>query len=505
MPPGKRGHRAPGEGCVVDRVDLRDWAPPTGDRRLTRPWRSRVLTAAVLAAAVAVPVAGLALTGQRPVGWTSAGPAFWLVAALVVLAELRPPARAAGRDLPGATATTTLVLAVLLHWGPVAAVLLQAAGALLAGLRQGRGLERTASDVARRTVGWAAAYGVLALVAQDFSGATPSLAAARPFGAADLLVALVAGATSLAVSTGLAAMGVAWRTGTSIRSQVRDATTSHWATAGSLLALAPLVVLAAERSAVLVPLVAVPLYWVHRETRATVERRRLLRHDALTGLANRAQLLERAAVALSAPGRAGHGQHGEASPGRAALLLLDLDRFRETTGQIGLAAGDALLREVAARLSTAVGVPDTVARTGGDEFALLLPGAGEREALAVAGRVAALLDGPFSLPGGRLAGAVLDGSLHARSVLDGAELDLHASVGIALAPHHATDVGTLLRRAERALRTAKELGVEVLVHGAVGPPATAPAPTASTDPAGDSGTGADAGAAVDHREPSGAA
>ena len=149
-------------------------------------------------------------------------------------------------------------------------------------------------------------------------------------------------------------------------------------------------------------------------------------HDGLTGLPNRALLRDRAEQALRALAR-------EGTP--LALLLLDLDRFKWVNDTLGHQTGDALLREVAARLGGATRAADTVARLGGDEFAVLLPEAGADGAARVAGALRRTLDRPV--------------------VLGDRAVQVEASVGGALAPAHGGDPDALLRAADVAMYAAK--------------------------------------------------
>jgi diguanylate cyclase (GGDEF)-like protein/PAS domain S-box-containing protein len=160
--------------------------------------------------------------------------------------------------------------------------------------------------------------------------------------------------------------------------------------------------------------------------RAEDRLRHLALHDSLTNLPNRTLLHERVASAFGL---------GADPPRPLALLLLDLDHFKEINDAFGHHRGDALLAEAADRLLGVVRPGDTVARLGGDEFAVLLPGADKEEA----GRVSAAIR------------ATLDAAL----TIDGQQLRVGASVGIALAPAHGTDGTTLLRRADMAMYAAK--------------------------------------------------
>ena len=149
--------------------------------------------------------------------------------------------------------------------------------------------------------------------------------------------------------------------------------------------------------------------------------------DQLTGLPNRALLQDRTEQVLRTAAR-----HG----GTAALLLIDLDRFKEVNDTLGHHHGDMLLQQVATRLTGVLRDSDTVARLGGDEFAVLLPQIqGVADAMAAAEKITAALDAPFTL--------------------DGLSLEVDGSVGVAVYPDHADDPAQLLQRADVAMYAAK--------------------------------------------------
>jgi diguanylate cyclase (GGDEF)-like protein len=147
--------------------------------------------------------------------------------------------------------------------------------------------------------------------------------------------------------------------------------------------------------------------------------------DPLTRLPNRAILKDSLAQAL---------RPGDESA-RLALLLLDLDRFKEVNDALGHQSGDVLLQQIGARLLDALGGSGLIARLGGDEFAVVLLGADAARAVETARRCLQALDAPFPIEG--------------HAVRSG------ASVGIALAPDHGSDAGTLLRCADVAMYAAK--------------------------------------------------
>lgn len=169
--------------------------------------------------------------------------------------------------------------------------------------------------------------------------------------------------------------------------------------------------------------VVVALAETIRRSRGALER--LALYDSLTGLPNRVLFAERLDGAL----RAG------AEPARLALLLLDLDRFKEVNDTFGHAMGDRLLKEVTDRFGQTLRETDLVARLGGDEFALLLLDADAASASHLAERLLALLEPPF--------------------VIDDQAVAIGASIGIALAPEHGADGQALLQHADVAMYVAK--------------------------------------------------
>jgi diguanylate cyclase (GGDEF)-like protein len=166
--------------------------------------------------------------------------------------------------------------------------------------------------------------------------------------------------------------------------------------------------------------------------RASRRLRHQATHDTLTGLSNRAELHEHGARALANANRDGS---------LAALMLIDLDRFKEVNDTMGHEQGDRLLVDVAERLRQLLRGDDILARLGGDEFAVLavLPHRG------AVGEVATRLHRALALP--------FD--------VGGVAIELGASIGIALQPDHGEDVSTLLRHADVAMYEAKRAGSHI--------------------------------------------
>lgn len=153
---------------------------------------------------------------------------------------------------------------------------------------------------------------------------------------------------------------------------------------------------------------------------------RVALYDQLTGLPNRLLFADRRDHALATARRGGDS---------VALLLMDLDHFKEINDTFGHHTGDLLLASVGPRLREELRDGDTLARLGGDEFAALLPGASAPVAIAITERLIASLQRPFEVGGQTLA--------------------IGASIGIACSPDHALDGDTLLQRADVAMYVAK--------------------------------------------------
>ena len=156
----------------------------------------------------------------------------------------------------------------------------------------------------------------------------------------------------------------------------------------------------------------------------------LAHHDLLTGLPNRALLLERLDFVLASARRRGT---------RAAVLFVDLDNFKVVNDSLGHAAGDALLKIVAQRLPAALREVDVVSRHGGDEFLVVLPDVEDEQApVPVAEKLLAAVSEPM--------------------VIDGQSISVSPSIGIAVYPRDGDSSEELIRNADAAMYLAKERG-----------------------------------------------
>lgn len=153
-------------------------------------------------------------------------------------------------------------------------------------------------------------------------------------------------------------------------------------------------------------------------------------HDTLTGLPNRLLLLDRMEQALAAAARRGK---------KAAVMCLDIDRFKQINDTYGHVVGDACLKQVADRLKSRLRAEDTVARSGGEEFTI------------VVGDLVSAEDAT------RVVGDIL-GGLRKPLIADSYAIDVTASIGIAMYPDHGSDAGELWRNADAAMYRVKRSG-----------------------------------------------
>ena len=377
---------------------------------------------AVAAAGMLVFAAGL---HQEGVG-ACAGVPFAVLAIGVVLGELVPlklPLRGGEEE---ANLSTPFSFALLLSAGLAPALVAQAAASVIQDLVARKPVWRSAFNFGQYVLCLGAAHLVLSLFAVRRgadAGATPS----------EIGAVVLAGAAFFFANFLIVGMAVARYQGTPLRTHLRNDLKTTTLMAGVSISLAPLVLAAVDRNPLLLGLFVLPFVAVHRSGKLACDSARQAMHDALTGLPNRLRfrrLVEEAIV--NADGGAGF-----------AVMLLDLNRFKEINDTLGHHYGDLLLCETAARLRGALRAGDVVARLGGDEFAMLVHGDGPE---AVAERLSA--------------------ALRPAVELDGFLLEVDASIGTAHYPDDGTDLEALLRRADVAMYTAKHRHVGHMPYSA---------------------------------------
>ncbi|MFI8894598.1 putative bifunctional diguanylate cyclase/phosphodiesterase [Streptomyces paradoxus] len=425
---GGRAADGPGAQPITEHPPVLAGADDPDDER-HQSWPA--LPAAVVAAAGFVLGAGFyrAFTGGHAL--FPSGTAGWSLAVLtgIIVGHLVMLGRS--RWWGGTGSGAALTLAVLLLYGWVPAGMVSLTVVVLVGIARRNRWRQGVLHGAVDLLGIGAGALVLAVFQTVPSVESPADPAAWTLATAPQ-VALVAVAY-LTVTRVLLWYLHAPRPG--LPTVARTALVRQGLVAVALLGIAPLVCVVAVAKPILLPLFSIPLIaldstlWIAR-ARAEEQLR-----DPLTGLPNRQWLLERIWTALD---------DAERINARAALMLIDLDRFRSVNDTLGHLAGDRLLLQIADRLRVALPRGAEAARLGGDEFAVLLPVA---DSTTSATRIARNLVAALSSP--------LD--------LDGLTLVLEASAGVAVFPDHALDAEGLLRRADVAMYQAKRdrTGVEV--------------------------------------------
>jgi diguanylate cyclase (GGDEF)-like protein len=369
-------------------------------------------------------------------------PALVMTTCLVFLGELRPLMRLQHTNREAVT-TTVFTLALLMLAGWPLAAMVQATASLVGGAAGRRTWWRTLFNVSQFTL----SLGAACLVLRTF-GIVPT--PGRPWTptVTSMFAILAAGVAYFVVNLFFVWQAVALWTGVGLRGVARREWRVELQVVGASVMLAPLITVVMRHDAYLIVLFIPVVIVFYRSALAFDESEWQSLHDPLTGLPNRKALRRQAESMLggtwsgqdegpSSLYSTGRAPVAMAFPaGKIGLFLLDLDRFKEVNDTLGHAAGDELICEVAQRLSAAVRAEDMVARLGGDEFAVLLPGLPDIEAAQ------------------QLAQRLLD-AVAVPYRLHGFNLDVEASLGIALHPDDAEHYDVLLRHADVAMYEAK--------------------------------------------------
>ena len=345
-----------------------------------------------------------------------------LVATVMLVAgELKPIPIARGADAGDELSiSSTMGVALLLLMEPGVACVAQVLALFIDEARGRRAWNRLIFNASQYTLSLLAARVVFAALTTNHVFSQPGT-----FRPVELPAALTAAVVFFVLNNGLTGVAVALAIREPVRTLVPADLRSHLPTHGVLLALAPVIAQAMSWSIAALPLLLVPVIAVHRSARLASQREHEALHDALTGLPNRSLFLARLRQACE-----------EIDRRPLAVMLLDLDHFKEINDTLGHHVGDMLLIQVAQRLRSSVREGDLVARLGGDEFAVLAFRAdSEVAATEAAARVRAAFESSF---------AIADAELAAR-----------CSIGVALAPRDGRDEDLLLKRADVALYDAK--------------------------------------------------
>ena len=338
------------------------------------------------------------------------------------------------------TVSTTFSFALLLILGPLSAVIAQGAASLIDDIRHRKPFWKMTFNMGQYCLSLKGAHLVLSWLAP--TGATGGLVS---FEVTYLPAILVAGVVFFLINSTLIGLAVTMAQKIPVRTYYVQ-NRSHLLFIGSvdamLMALSPIIMVASAESLLLIPLLALPLAAVHKAASISLEKDRLVAtlqvkadenqyqatHDALTSLPNRVLIQDRLQQAIFGSNRSGAS---------VAVILMDLDHFKEINDALGHQTGDKLLIEIATRLRDVLRDADTVGRLGGDEFAVVIPEIEEHhQAVTVAERVLSVFENPF--------------------VLDGMKLHVAASLGIAMHPEQGHTPEVLIQRADVAMYYAKE-------------------------------------------------
>jgi len=305
-------------------------------------------------------------------------------------------------------------------WLPIAA---QVVATLIDELRYRRRPQKAAFNLAQYVLAIAAAREAYCLLTGTrFQSLQPT------FHPHDFFPALVAAGVVFLVNTLFMSIALSLANGRQPFAMYLAYVREELTMGATLLAAGPVVLLALQFSWEVAPVCVLPVLAVRAGAKRAAHREFTAMHDSLTELPNRALLLQRTARALQTT-----------EEGLTALILIDLDHFKEINDSLGHSVGDELLRHVAARLRNAVRPQDTAARLGGDEFAVLSTGVTTPDAAyAVGNRLLEVLSAPYAL--------------------DEITLHVEASIGVAIAPFHADNVDSLLQVVDVALYQAKAAG-----------------------------------------------
>jgi diguanylate cyclase (GGDEF)-like protein len=366
-----------------------------------------------------------ALSAGTPLAAVEAGAGFWVLLVFMLLGELRPVVASGRTDPNGVILATAFHFAVLLHWGLELALIGVAVSALFGDLFRRKALFAGIFNASQYVLSYAAAWGVLELL-----GWETTVQPTAQLGPGALLTIALAAVTYHLVNITIVGIAVGLTRGRSVTGAIFEDFVYYASTTGAVIALSPLVVVVLESHWGLLPLLLLPLNLLWQTAAMSLEREQRSFLDDLTGIGNRALLLERLEE---------HVVSGQP----VAVCLLDLDRFKEVNDTLGHGVGDEVLRLVARRLEAGVRDQDTVARLGGDEFVLLLDVATVGEALEIVDRVVAQLQQPYEVGDARL--------------------EVDASSGVAVSPDHGSELEVLLRRADAAMYAAKEASSPTVV------------------------------------------
>lgn len=344
------------------------------------------------------------------------------LAMAAVAGELRPIRLTHGDESAGTLSTSaSFILSLVAVSGVGLAVAAQTLASLVDDLAHRREAKKSLFNTGQYALSVAAARAVYCAVT-----GVPFLAPPGPVTTDQLAGLFAAGIVMTLVNRLLVAGVVALATGQRFTALLTEDAKYHTVTNLVLISIGCIAARVAGDGVGVLILLSAPVVAAYLMADAAIRQGHLASHDTLTGLGNRDHLARVLDGALTAA-------HGERVPG-PGLVLLDLDHFKDINDTLGHPFGDKLLRQVANRLTAALPDGAVAHRLGGDEFAVVVPGDVTRTQ-RVARDLLVALDAPVRL--------------------EGLELLIRASAGVAVAPGHGHDAETLMKRGDVALYHAK--------------------------------------------------
>jgi diguanylate cyclase (GGDEF)-like protein len=308
--------------------------------------------------------------------------------------------------------------ALVLQWPTGWAIAVQVAASLVYDVRNRREWWKATFNAGQYAVALSAAAAVAQLLRSGSDG---------PSNGQQVAGALVACLVFFAVNNVLTGTAFALACGERLLPFLRADLVFQASVNGAMTTVAPVVLAAGDRSPWLVPLLLVPAAAVYRGAQVALEKEHRVRHDHLTDLPNRLYFAEHVGDALA---------ERADSALQTAVLVMDLDSFKDLNDTLGHQAGDALLRQIGPRLLPVLPEGAVLARLGGDEFGVLLPVVQhDYEVVECALDLLAALAAPFEV--------------------EGTGLDVRASIGLAVAPEHGHGPEQLIQNADIAMYVAK--------------------------------------------------
>lgn len=386
--------------------------------------------ACVIAGGAAL-IGALAIVGRNEPFAGSYPVAFAILVVFLAIGELRPLKWLRRNEGGEVTVSWTFAFAILLIASPLAALSTLALASILGDLSSRKPVSRSLFNGAQVTLSLAAGGAVLGAFGQRtalLGPNGPTLVWLPVVTLAAMTIFLLNGLFTCIVLA-LHQKAPLWPT-------VRRGVVLNMSIDGMLLALSPVFVVVARYSLLLLPLLIVTAWAVYRSAQLALAHQHEATHDQLTGLPNRRLFKEQAENAIMEAQQRNHS---------VAVMILDLNGFKEVNDRMGHHIGDLVLQAIGDRFSGASRSTDLVARLGGDEFAVL---ARPLESVAEAEKIAA---------------RVLE-TLRQPCTVQGLPVSLSASLGIAVYPQHGSDFGALLRNADVAMYRAKQTNVRVSTY-----------------------------------------